>query len=266
MVRAPSGGLCARGDSSILGRVANLIWFLVCWFTLVGLVCAVLGGFYFYGHVDESIRGQVEQHLGRLYPEYRVRVAGAKLIEREGFEIRGISFGAKRATDDPLLFIDEILVRCRPTLDDLLNKNPRIHEIIVRHAALNAQQDPLGAWNFAGLLKPPQADAMVPRISVENSTIQISGREDSRLDLRNLNAHVTSGDADLKKLQVDMAFTGNHLQHFVAHCELDRIRSQWTVSGTMQNVAITPNLQNALPLELAAFLTPLTELEAQNKY
>jgi hypothetical protein len=228
------------------------------------LVCAVLGGYYFYGHVDESIRAQVERRLSELYPSYKVHVTAAKLIEREGFEIRGVSFGdTTDSKAEPVLYVDEILVRCRPSLDDLLNKNPRIQEIIARHVVLNARRDTEGAWNFAALFELPTSEAAVPNISLENGAIRIAGQDGASLELRNLQAKIGTQEDDASRIQLDVAFTGNHLQRCFSRCVLDRQYATWTVAGNMHELAISPELQTALPKKLAVFLTPLTGLEAR---
>jgi hypothetical protein len=250
------------GAPTIFGRIANLIWFLVCWFTLVGLVCAVVGGFYFYGHVDESIRTQVEERLAQLYPQFNVKVAGAKLIEREGFEIRGVSLGTQGAAE-PFLFVDEILVRCRPSLEDLLQKNPRVKEVIVRHAKLQAIQNDQGIWNFADLFQLRQSEMPVPRITLENGSVRIPGREGANLDFVNLNAQVMTDGGNESKLLVDLTCTGNHLQRVVARCQIDRLEPNWIIQGRVGDAAISPKLQRALPTQLARHLAPLTGLEAR---
>ena len=259
MMRASAN---AAGVTPILGRVFNLIWFLVCWFTLVGLVCAVLGGFYFYGHVDESIRGQVERHLAQQYPDFSVSVAGAKLIEREGFEIRGISFSEQHRRE-PMLFIDEVLVRCRPTLDDLLKKNPAIQEVIVRHAKLTAQKDQGGEWNFSRLLSLPPASSPIPRMALENGELEIVGRESSILLLRNFYGKVVADPQQANVIDVDIAFTGNRLRQCAARAKVDRSGDSWTCSGSVGDLFVTPELQQSLPEELAAYLQPLSGLESR---
>ena len=227
----------------------------------MGLVCALVGGYYFYGHVDETIRAQVERHLSEMYPAFHVEVGAAKLVEREGFEIRGIAF-RNSASRHPILFVDEILVRCRPSLDDLLNKNPRIQEVIARHVVLDAKRSEQGAWNFAPLLDMPPSQVSLPLVTLENGTVRIAGRDGASMELNNLQAKVTESP-DATAVQVELAFTGNHLQRCFARGILERRSKTWTIGGTAHELAISNELQRALPDELSAFLRPLAGLEAR---
>ena len=83
-------------EFAVLNRVADVIWSLITWGLLLALLSAAIIGFYLYNRVDEEIRNHVETLLAQQYPQLEISVRSAKLLELEGFEIRGISLATTR--------------------------------------------------------------------------------------------------------------------------------------------------------------------------
>src|SRR5215510_5512288 len=101
---------------------------------MVSVVCAVVAVPYFYQRMDEEIRRRVEGCLASKYPDLRVSVRSAQLVEGQGIEIRGISI-RERGTSGPwseLVYLDQMFLTCKTDLQQLVQGKLDVTQISVR--------------------------------------------------------------------------------------------------------------------------------------
>ena len=107
----------------IIQAVVNFCWSVLKWGLLVGLAGAVNAVPLLYQRVDGEIRRRVEEHLARRYPDLKVTVRSAELVEGEGIRVRGVSFvdpslAGPRAE---MLQLEEAFLHCRADLNALMS-------------------------------------------------------------------------------------------------------------------------------------------------
>jgi hypothetical protein len=259
-------------DRPIFARILNLVWFLFTWFLLVALLCVVLAGIYCYNRVDEEIRKWVEALLARHYTGVVVSVKYARLLEREGFEIGGVSFSERnaRVPGQHLAYVDEILVRCRPSWRDLLAGRVQISEIVVRRPVIRATRLPDGTWTLSRLL-PERCRHPYPQMRIENGVIEIvgAGRDaSSPWTLRNLHATISCDDSASppvesgRLVRFELSLTGDHVRRCQLEGSLCAETSSWEVNGQVSELKLSPALWQVLPPQAAELVRPLGALEA----
>lgn len=243
----------------------------------MAVVCAVLFGVHFYSRVDEKLRTHVENLLANQYPGLDVSVKYARLVEREGFRIGGVSFVERSPEGAPrdLAFIDEILVRCKPTLDDLLRGHVEVAEIVVRHASLRSTRNVDGSWSIQHFAKLPRLGGRsLPTVVVEDAALEIfdaSRRPSGLFTLRDIQFEVRPELPDRPAagttvpqpiLQIEGSFTGDHLQRTVVQGVVDPDQRAWRFVGQVAGLSISPALAADVPTEVAKQLELLGELQA----
>lgn len=259
---------------SILGRFANLIWFLFNWFLLVAVGCAALIGFYLYQRADERVRAYAEQVIGALYPELDVHVESAHLVEREGFRLTQISLKRKHADNSELelAHLEEVLFKCRPTLEDLLGGHVEITEVILRQPTLRATRQRNGRWNLAGLDRwPAVGSRLPPLVRVEDATLEVmdASRQptgffvirDVRLSVQPEHEAAVEGTRS-HRFRVEGSFTGDHFQRGTLRGVVEPQQGAWHVQGQLADLTISKELQSAVPVELGHRLEVLGDLHA----
>ncbi len=254
-------------------RLANLLWFLFSWFLLVGVVCAVLGGIYFYHRVDESIRRQVEVLLSQQYPELEINVNYARLLEREGFEIGGISLNQKAmdVAAQPLAYIDRVFIRCRPTLEELIHRQLQISEVIIQRPIVRATRLTDGSWTIRRLGRLPSfGGSAAPVVQVENGVLEIvdTRRPNSGLlTMRDINLRFAPAEMmdDQKQVAIHMqgTLTGDYCRRILLSGTLLPDRPWANLVGDVQGLSWSPQLRIALPLQVAPELGLLDRLNAR---
>ena len=86
-----AGSVNHGGSYAIIQGVINFCWSVVKWALLIGLAGAVIAVALLYRRMDEEVRRRVEQHFARHYPDMRVTVGSAELVEGEGIRVRDVS-------------------------------------------------------------------------------------------------------------------------------------------------------------------------------
>jgi hypothetical protein len=106
--------------------VVRFCWFLFKWGLLVGLAAALVAVPLVYRHLDGEVRRRVEQHFARQYPDLKVSVRSAELVEGEGIRVHGVSIVDPSLTGPraELLQVEEAFLYCRADLNALLSGGP----------------------------------------------------------------------------------------------------------------------------------------------
>ena len=264
-------------------RIAHSCWRFVKWGVLLGVLCAVLAGTYLLNHADEQIRSRVEAILARHYQGLTVSVRSARLLERQGFEIRGLSISGQsdRAVRTELVYCDEIHVRCQPTLEGLMARDLNVRQVTVRRVTVRASRHRDGQWNVLRLFPLPRFGKASPPVSVENATLEIvdSLEGPSRLlTLRNINLRLVprsvgpqtadargqaNSSAASRQIRVDGSLTGDHLRRVDLEGVVNPYSGEWSLGGQVIALAIGPELCRSLPADVGHRLEGLGSLQAQ---
>lgn len=143
----------------------------------VGLLAAWLAA---QNRVGDEIRAEVERRFASHYPGYRVTVRDARLVERQGIEIRGLSI-TRRPEIEPLVSIEELQVVCAVCFEDVLRgQTPPAERLVLRGVSVRARQDADGNWDIARLWPPPKFGDRMPPMVIRDSTLRLtSGKGDA---------------------------------------------------------------------------------------
>ncbi len=258
----------------------NLIWSLLSWGLFIVIVCAVMIGLFLYHRVDEEIRTQVEMLLAEQYPDQKVSVRSARLIELQGFEIRGVSLTPRSSQpgSPPLAIADEVLVRCKPRVEELLKGQLEIEEIVARRVTIRCSRQSDGSWTIQQLIKMPRlCGASQPTLRLENSTLEIVdtySRPQRLYTVRDVNVCVAPGPVPSSsgqagqgpaQLRVYASASGDHLQRFSIDGTLVPETGQFHLASEKVLIDFSPALRDALPVEWAKHIGNLGSLVAKTE-
>jgi len=268
---------CNHGGLFLIAVTSRLVhygWSCVKWGLVLCLVGVSVAVPYLYRRVDQQVRAQVEARLAAYYPDLKVTVRSAEIVEGKGIELRGVSV-IERGADGPcaeLMAIEELVLCCDTDLQQLLAGEPCVSRVVMRRPTFRVvrrAQDDFGAVRLLPT-SLPQGEA--PELQIEDGAIEIFDplrRPASTLTLRALNAvlvpaagpEVVGPAAHTRRFQGTV--TGDHLRQVVFSGTLDIVRQSWTVEGTIDKLDISPELRAALPGPLAESLLPLRGFRAQ---
>jgi len=187
----------AKGLSVIGSRLINFCWY----FFKLGAALAVVGmvavGAYLFTRLDEEIRSHVERTLSEQYPHLNVTVGGARLVEGKAIAIYDLAISETSSSrlQNNLLVIDEIMLLGDVQMTQLLQKNLRFEQVILKHPQLWVSQEAAGRWNIQSLWPPPTCGQGPPAIDIQNAFVAISDQADrtlAPLTLRDINLSVVA--------------------------------------------------------------------------
>ncbi len=255
------------------GGVRTRFGSLLRWLLFAALACAA--GFVvcrqiIISRLDEEIRARFEARLAAHYTDLEVRVQGARRIEGKGIEIRGLSI---RSLDEgtayrDILFIDEMFLQCRADLSELIGGHPKVRRLVVRRMKLHATCHEDGRWNTMCLFPPPDFGGSVPSIVLEDSTVEL---QDLRrqlpgvLTLRSINVKgqlQTDAEGE-EKWRLTGKLQGDHFKHVQLNGVVDARRGNWSAWGTIDGLEMSQQLLNALPDNVAQYVSVLATLRAR---
>lgn len=241
---------------------------------LGALLAAVAAVPYFYRHVDEEIRHQVESRLAQHYVGLEVKVGSAEFIDGEGIKVRNlvITDPAAEGPRPELLHIEELLLACKTDRKDLIQGEPQFTQVTVRHPTFRVTRRPDGTWSTAKLLPAPKCGGRPVTTSIEGGVVEICDplrNPGAILTLRDITLTLTPPDAsagqpptpDTRKVQGSLA--GDHLHRVEIQGDVDSQREVWSITGRAEGLDISSDLYDALPEPLAAKLAGLRELRCQ---
>ncbi|MCH8922348.1 MAG: hypothetical protein IIA67_04260 [Planctomycetes bacterium] len=234
------------------------------------IVAAAAIAVWVYLHLNDEIRARIEARLAEHYSQFEVSVRSARLVEGEGYEIRGLSIRDPSQEGDQieLLYLDEVFIQCDGDIEEIISGKLNIRRIIVRRPSLRATRRADGLWNVAGLLPLPKfgddqpLGPDSPEVRIEDGTIylaELARTGANSLELREVNLTLTPRLADLSAaaesrgttLAVEGTLSNEHLQRFDLSGWLDPVSKRWSIAGAVKKLRITPELHSAIPIDLA---------------
>ncbi len=150
-------------------------WRLLKWLLALGLFAAMAALVLWHLVADRQLRAWVQQRLQQAYPDLLVEVGGVEL-DQQRLVVSELKFSLPRQQGPLLLLaIEELELRARLNLQQLLQGEVVVEEVVLRRPRLRALRLPDGSWS-------PQRLWPLPRFSKKQRTIR--GRiEDGRLEL-----------------------------------------------------------------------------------
>ncbi len=240
---------------------------------LAGLVAGAVFVFHLYRGVDETIRRRVESTLAQHYAHLKVTVRTAELVQGKGIVVRGLRIAEPETEglEGELLHVEEMFLTCRTELEELLKGEPEVTHVVLRRPTLRVRRREDGTWSAARLMPLPQRQCRSPEIRIDNGTIEIADTSSPAMTLRDLNLALAApaepdqaGDGPRMR-----KFSGRFVADMVRQVEvsglLDPCRPQWTMSGSVEGLELSPELREMLPAEWGAKLAALGSLRGQGK-
>jgi hypothetical protein len=220
--------------------------------------------------VEEELRSRVEATIAERFPQLKVRVAAAHLTV-DGIEVRGLSLAEPDAQgpQGEILFFDDLFFACRTSMQELLSGNPVITSIKVGRPVLHATRRADGSFSVAKLFPLPEFQKVVPTTTIENATIVVFDpikNPSSTFTLREINLTIKPSEAagaSHNLLDVQGYLTGDQIQRVEVSGTVDRATHACTLSGTIEGMAISPEMHASLPEPVSEPLEVLRGLRAQ---
>ncbi len=219
--------------------------------------------------VEEEVRVRVEAKVAERFPRLKVRVTSAHLAA-DGIEVRGLSLSEPDAKgpQGEIVYFDELYFACRTSVQELLSGNPVITSIKVSRPVIHATRRPDGSFSPAKLFPLPEFQKEVPITTIENGTIIVFDpikNPSSTFTLREINLTIKPSDAAgaaRSLLDVQGYLTGDQIQRVDVSGTVDRDSHACTLSGTVEGLAVSPELHAALPEQVSEPLDVLRGLRA----
>ena len=240
----------APKEHSHLGTV--LLWCIV--------ACAA-AGYYFYDRADVEIRRNIVGQLNRLYPRLSVNIRSASLHRKEGILVHAISISDQdaAANHSELAFAEEVRVRCRGTLADMLKRKIDIQHVEMRGVIVRCIRKEDGTWNLAQFFPPPSFSRRPPTVTISNATIEVVDNRKvpaSLLTLHNVqiklapdktDASLKSAEVATRRMRFQVAFTSDHVRQVSLHGTVSAQDGSVTLEGDLRGLDINPEFRQSLP-------------------
>ena len=174
-------GTPARQDSSLSTRIASLARSIISWMVATVLVCICMTAVYFFQRADEELRRHVEHTLAQACTSFDVSVGSAHFVKGEGIRLRKLSIVQPTTPQQPnrteVLFCDEVLLFCAPTMEQLLDRKVDIDRVRLRGLWLQPTRYANGKWNLENLFSAQNPDSKkIPTIVIEDAQVELIDR------------------------------------------------------------------------------------------
>jgi hypothetical protein len=263
----PLGG---KGPSIFVSLV-NSLWTIIKLVFFVAILGAIGLGVYWHFHVGEEIRWRVEAMLAAKYPQLKVTVGGARVVEGEGIEIRDLSLKQpnRNGANEDLLHVDEIFLHCSTLPQDLVNQQLHLRRVVIRRAELTAVRQADGGWNLAQLAPQEESGDEIAEVVVEDSTLIVvdaTKGPDSELTFRDVALTLRPRTDPPPASTAAASATGTPDTDFKPHYQVEGTLAAsfcpeievtgvfhpqdkiWRVGGVFKNLRITRQVLAAMPL------------------
>jgi len=253
--RERRGGLAAHfGDF--------LRWLCFLLLLTAGLALGVL--YLIQTPLDEEIRKHIEHKFQTHYPGLIVTLNSARRLAGHGIELRGLSIIDPANPTSPLqlAFIDELLIRCKSSITDLICGRAAAEQIVVRRPKLQATRQPDGTWNVQRLWPLPKLGDRTPPIRIESGAVEIFDRnaplvQSWKFDGIELNIIPTRPQPSVKdtplpaaRLQVTGQLASRHFKQLKLDGQVDLDTRQWSFLGTVHDLAVSAETMAVVPAAL----------------
>ena len=230
-----------------------------------------------FHRINEEIRCRVESRFADRYPNLKVSIRSAELVEGVGIEIRGMSFfereeiaadavGARAdGSVEPFIYLEHVILNCPTELAKLLSPDVPVSKITIHRPIFRVSRRLDGFWNMAKLLPLPSFSDRQPEIIIEGGVVEITdGRKNptGMYTLRDVNLRLGAPERPLAEgpgmekpsaengpavRLLSGSLTGDHLRQVEFTGEVDPSTSSWDIGGVVEGLELSPELCAALP-------------------
>lgn len=200
--------------------------------------------------------------ISERMPHLIVNIRSAHLTT-EGIEVHGLSISEPGAPgpQPEIAYVDELLLCCRTSVQELISGEPMISAVRMVRPVLRATRRPDGNFSLARLFPLPKCERPLPPTTIESGSIVVFDplkNPSSTFTLRDV--HLTTRPAASgEPLAVDVQgyLVGDQLQRLEFNGTLNPGTQRWKAAGTIEGLEISPELRDALPEQIAAQLDAL---------
>jgi hypothetical protein len=254
----------------------NFCWFFFKWGLVVCAIGAVAAVPYFYRRVDEEIRHRIEALFAQHYTGLKPTVGSAELVAGQGIRVRDISI-VEPGAEGPrakLAYVEEMFIACQTDVKELICRDPVVTHVTLRRPTIWVTRRPDGTWSAAKLFPPPRFGNQSPEVTIENGTIEIFDPlkpRASTLILRDLNMTVSpailssSDPGAAPKRNLQGMFAGDNFQRVEFRGSIDAFGPDFSLSGEVEGLRVSPELHESLPGPIADKLAALRKLRAEGQ-
>ena len=266
---APCERICA-----IFTRLINACWFLFKYGLLLSGLAAIALLWYFQDTLNDKIHSHVEQVIATAYPHLDVQVGTVQRVEGKGILIRDLTLIERDASGPQaeLAHFEEILLGCRAQIQDLVRGKPNITHVILRHPTFRATRRADGTWSIERLLPLPNFGGTARALKVEQGSLVLFDplkNPSGMLSFRDINLvfqlsqSADNQTADRPLTEVKGSLTGEHLGRAEIEGWINNSTGHWKLAGRLDDIDLSPELQQALPGEFAQRLSTIHPLRGR---
>ncbi len=253
----------------LLSRLSGAVrWLLL--LLLVSAAGAVIFRHVVTTQLDERIRQHLESQFAQHYVDLEVKIQSARRIVGKGIEIRHLSIASNTEGTEhrQLVSIDEIFATCDTDVAELILRKPCVRQLAIRRMRIHASRYPDGKWNVAKLLPPPQFGGRLPKVVIEDSSVELCDLSKSHggscavraIQLKAEPALAGEGQAVMR---VAGTMHGDHFKQVALQGFFDPKSGNWSATGTMDGLEMSHRLLGSLPTDVAHYLSVLATLRAR---
>ncbi|MGE3776710.1 MAG: hypothetical protein AB7F89_05970, partial [Pirellulaceae bacterium] len=246
--------------------LSKLLFEFFSWFVFLALISAgAVGGvlYLLHTHFDDVVRRHVEGKFRVAYPHHLVTLQSARRLEGEGIELRGLKIAEPDASGalKVVFEIDELLLQCSASLEDLLSANMAPTQLLVRRMKFHAQRAEDGTWNVSRLLPLPRFSQRPLPIVIEDSEgeIQVHGAPSDKPVAVSVYRLCLSppglvpGTESTQTWTVDGLLSSAFAQQLAIQGQYDLASGLWHAKGEVRGLKRHASLLTCLPPESDAY-------------
>lgn len=229
--------------------------------------------------IEEEVERRVRESFAARYPDLKVTLDSARLIQNEGIEIRGLSLSDPQAHGPgaELAFFDEVILACDTSLQELAAGPPNFRCFTLRRPRLRISRAADGTWNLGKLV--PREDPSCPQgaipCEIKNAVLEIidhGKRPASVLELRDVHVKlVPSPPSSAELADADRAaaleFSGSFAVADFGRVEFtashEAASGRWRLTADAPQLNLTGELLHLLPAELLVAADLLSGVNAE---
>jgi hypothetical protein len=220
--------------------------------------------------VEEEVRSRVEAKIAEQFPKLKVSLRSAHLTA-DGIEGRGLSISEPDAPgpQPEIVYFDEIFLACRTSVQELLSGETAVTSVKIIRPVIRETRRPDGSSSLAKLFPLPKPKRRPPPVTVEDGMVVVFDplkNPSSTFTCRDIHLTikpVREAHGDRMLLELKGYLAADQAQRIEVGGTIDPSGPRWALSGTVDGLALSPELRAALPQRVSDPLAVLASLRAQ---